>query len=177
MEKGDIIQIFLVILSIFIPLMFSFSKNLVEQVAKSPDSDEKTKISAFISYSGYFLQALAMFLIFQILKIILGKYIEWINFVYLIGLGIYIKSEYFEEHEEHCEKIIISISTLFGLIPVVLSTIMLKCYDQSASVNHDRTASAILTLCYMLIWLSLPVKYHPLENLRTILENNAKQKN
>jgi len=162
---------FLLILSIFIPLMFSFSKNLVERVAKCPKSDEKTKISDFIRYSGYFLQSLAIFLIFQILKIILGKYLEWVNFVYLIVLGIYIKHEYFEEP---VEKTIKYISILFGLIPVLLSTIMLKCYDQSASINQDRTASVILTLSYMLIWLSLPVIFHPLENLRTMLEKNAK---
>ena len=99
--------------------MFTFSKSLIESIADKADSDAKHRIERFIFYSGIYLQFLAFFIIFQLLKIIVFKYQIWINLCYIVIICIYIWVEDFpKQNQEENKTIILCVSLVFGLIPI-----------------------------------------------------------
>jgi len=158
----------LAILAIFIPLMFTFSKSLIDCITDKEECDEKNKIERFIFYNGVYLQCLGYFVIFQLLKIIVSKYQIWINLLYIFIICTYFWVEDFtKSNQEEDKTIILGIFSGFGFIPIVIFTVIWKLNTGEVECL-DKLFSFILAMVYLVVWLFIPVWLHPLQNMHKL---------
>ena len=167
MNNGDVrVPVLLAVLAIFVPIMFGFSKNLVEQIACKSECREKQNIIRFNTYSQLYLHCLALFLVFQLLKAAAGSF-SLLNAAYLIVFASYVCFEDFKGDK----GVVMVLILLFGLVP---GTVWVWIGTKSARSKAllDRTYSFYMSLVYLFGWFYLPVIYHPLDNLYELLQRH-----
>ena len=170
MNRLPSFEILLIILSIFIPLLFTLCKNLMERIAGKTACPEKEKIIFFSIYSGFYLHFFAIFIVFQLAKFVItlaSVLVEvTVNSLYLASLIVYISLEDFLDKR----RILIFLISIFYVIPFFFWTGFWVAYPASQAARLDETISGILCLFYLLLWLFFPVRYHPIYNLYRLLE-------
>jgi hypothetical protein len=170
MDKTDVVMVLLIPITIFIPLMFMLSKNLLEKTGNIEQEIEskshsvrkaKERINKFCATSGLYLHSFAILSIFQVFRIITGGHI-FFNLLYFVVLSSYM---FLEDVKD--KSMLIYLVLLFGVIPFCIFTFI------PPDISQAKVA-LISSMSYLLLWLYLPVKYHPLDNLHKMVQETKK---
>lgn len=167
-KEGMIWRWFVALLAMFMPLMFMFSKSLVDSVVGCKQCEQcegKRRIIRFNAYSTIYLQCFSYFIIFALLKILIGVNHELWNTLYFAVMFFYMLLEDFTVGDNNEDIMLMLIPfLLFCVLPSIVWTVLWLVEPQNMLTEHSVASFEISTL-YLLIWLFLPVWFHPLRNL------------